>query len=169
MNTENKKLKIGVYIDGANLFYQGKRSQTKINFKKIITWISKLNDIVYLKYFIGTPFWEPAISLSKTFNEYLEKLGYTIITKPIKKIKSSNTDIKNKCNFDVEIHDEILQDLKNIDIIYLFTGDSDFMITKKRILENNKKIKFITFKKGCSWEIRKSWHVFLDDIIDEIS
>ena len=77
-----------------------------------------------------------------------------VITKQIKKIKNINTknnlEIKNKCNFDVEIHDEILKDLNDVEIVYLFTGDSDFMITKKRILEKGKKIKFLTFKKGCS-------------------
>lgn len=42
------------------------------------------------------------------------------------------------------------------------------MRTKERVLEQNKRIKFIVYKKGCAWEIRKSWHIFLDDIRKEI-
>ena len=161
---ENKKLKVGVYIDGANIFYTSKNAGWKIDFKKFKNWIEEENEIIYIKYFIGSPSWEPAKSLSQTFNNYLIKLGYSIIGKPLKKINIANGVTKNKCNFDVEIHDEIMQDIASIDIVYLVSGDSDFMRTKSRVLANKKKIKFLVFNNGCAWEIRKSWHIFLDDI-----
>lgn len=53
-------------------------------------------------------------------------------------------------------------------MIYLATGDSDFLRTKEVILKEKKRIKFLTFKENCAWEIRQSWHIFLDDIKNEI-
>ncbi|MEK7621659.1 MAG: NYN domain-containing protein [Patescibacteria group bacterium] len=162
------KPKVGLYVDGANLFYQGRRNGWMIDYKKLLVWVRKESDIVVAKYFIGKPSWEPAKSLNQTFNSYLEKIGYSIITKPLKKIKTKGGEIKNKCNFDVEMHDEIIHDLSKLDIVYLVSGDSDFMRTKQRVLSNQKKIKFLAYKRGCSWEIRMSWHVLLDDIKAEV-
>jgi len=162
------KPKVGLYIDGANLFYQGKRNGWMVDYNKLYKWVKKESDIVVSKYFIGKPSWEPAKSLNETFNSYLEKVGYKIITKSLKKIKTKNGEIKNKCNFDVEIHDEIINDLDKLDIVYLVSGDSDFLRTKERILSKNKKIKFLSYKKGCAWEIRLSWHILLDDIKEEV-
>jgi uncharacterized LabA/DUF88 family protein len=162
------KPKVGLYIDGANLFYQGKISGFMIDYKKLYHWVAQESDIVIAKYFIGQPSWEPAKSLNEAFNKYLKKVGYSIITKPLKKLKTKDGIIKNKCNFDVEMHDEIIHDLEKLDIVYLVSGDSDFMRTKERTLSKNKKIKFLAYKKGCSWEIRLSWHILLDDIREHI-
>ncbi|OHA14683.1 MAG: hypothetical protein A2909_03255 [Candidatus Tagabacteria bacterium RIFCSPLOWO2_01_FULL_39_11] len=160
--------KLGLYINGANLFYAGKRNGFMIDYKKLHAWVSKESDIVVAKYFIGQPSWEPAKSLNKTFNKYLEKIGYTIVTKPLKKLKTKDGIVKNKCNFDVEMHDEIIHDLDKLDMVYLVSGDSDFMRTKERTLSKKKKIKFLAYKKWYSWEIRMSWHILLDDIREHI-
>ena len=114
---------------------------------------------------MGMPSWEPAKSINKALAGYYKKIGYEIVEKPIKRIKDIQ---RNKCNFDVEMHDSIIKNLPNLDIIYLASGDSDFMITKKSVIEAGKRIKFLAFKNNCAWEIKMSWHVFLDDIKEEI-
>lgn len=160
-------MKVGIYIDGANLFYQGKRSGWHLDYKKFYRWVEKENEIVVAKYFIGDPSWEPARSINKAFNTYLKRIGFTVITKPLKRLRINPGRFKNKCNFDVEIHDEIIHDLSKLDIIYLASGDSDFIRTKERVLSKGKKIKFLAYKMGCAWELRLSWHVFLDDLKEE--
>lgn len=161
-------MKIGIYIDGANLFYQGKRSGWHIDYKKFHAWASKENEIVVAKYFIGDPSWEPARSINQALNSYLKRVGFEVITKPLKRLRTKPGRFKNKCNFDVEIHDEIVHDLDKLDIVYLASGDSDFVRTKERVLSKKKRIKFLSYKQGCAWELRMSWHVFLDDIKEEI-
>lgn len=161
-------MKIGIYIDGANLFYQGKYSGWKVDYGKFYQWVAKENEIVVAKYFIGEPSWEPAMSIGRAFNSYLRRIGFTIVTKPLKKLRSRVGSVKNKCNFDVEMHDEIIHDLDKLDIVYLMSGDSDFVRTKERVLSKGKKIRFIAYKVGCAWELRMSWHLFLDDIKDEV-
>ncbi len=47
-------------------------------------------------------------------------------------------------------------------------GDSDFVRTKETTLKAGKKIKFLAYENNCAWEIRSSWHIFLDEIRDEI-
>lgn len=59
---EKHKPKVGLYIDGANLFYQGKRSGFMIDYKKLYNWVAQESDIVVAKYFIGQPSWEIRLS-----------------------------------------------------------------------------------------------------------
>jgi len=158
-----EKPKLGLYIDDSNLYYAAKNAGWKVDYKKLYRWIAQRNIIVYAKYFMGIPEWEPAKSINKVLANYYKKIGYKIIEKPLKRIKD-----KNKCNFDVEMHDEIMKDLQALDIVYLASGDSDFMRTKENILQAGKRIKFLTYKNHCSWEIRHSWHIFFDDIKDEV-
>lgn len=141
-----QKQKVGIYIDGANAFYQSKKSGWHIDYEKLFSWVNETHELVVKKYFIGTPNWEPAKTINNAFNSYLKNLGCEIITKPLKKIKTES-GYKNKCNFDVEIHDEIINDLLLIDVVYLVSGDSDFLRTKERVLKSNKKIKFLVYKK----------------------
>jgi len=158
-----EKPKLGLYIDDSNLYYGAKNAGWKVDYKKLYKWVAQTNVIVYAKYFMGIPEWEPAKSINKVLANYYKSIGYEIIEKPLKRIGG-----RNKCNFDVEIHDEIMKDLKDLDIVYLASGDSDFMRTKKNILQAGKWIKFLAFKDYCAWEIRKSWYIFFDDIKEEV-
>ena len=162
--------KLGLYVDDSNLYYRGKASGWMIDYKKLYQWVAKENNIIYAKYFMGMPGWEPARSINEAFAKYYKGVGYQIIQKPLKKIKDlqGKNGFRNKCNFDVEIHDEIIKDLANIDMVYLVSGDSDFVRTKETILKAGKKIKFLAYENNCAWEIRNSWHVFLDEIRNEI-
>jgi uncharacterized LabA/DUF88 family protein len=161
------KLRTGLYIDVANMFYQGKRNGWFLDYKKLFTWLQNDHDIIIAKYFIGEPSWNPARYVHKSFVNWMTRMGYVVITKPLKNI-TSNGKIISKCNFDVEIHDEIQQDLVCIDLVVLLSGDSDFLRTKERVIAKNKRIKFMSYKQGCSWEIRKSWHHILDNSRAEI-
>ena len=67
------------------------------------------------------------------------------------------------------MHDEILEDLPDIDIVYICSGDSDFILTKEKIIKNQKHVKFLAYENNCAWEIRHgSWFVSLDLIKNEI-
>jgi len=143
-----EKPKLGLYIDDSNLYYGAKNAGWKVDYKKLYKWVAQTNVIVYAKYFMGIPEWEPAKSINKVLANYYKSIGYEIIEKPLKRIGG-----RNKCN---------------LDIVYLASGDSDFMRTKKNILQAGKWIKFLAFKDYCAWEIRKSWHIFFDDIKEEV-
>ncbi len=139
-----------------------------MDFKKFYKWVAQENEIVYAKIFMGMPAWSPAKFINEGLKKYYESIGYSVVTKPLKKIMLLDGTYKNKCNFDVEIHDEVVNDLPRLDMVYLVSGDSDFMRTKERVLKNEKHIKFIAYKNNCSWEIMRSWHLFLEEIKDEI-
>ena len=62
-----------------------------------------------------------------------------------------------------------MTDLHDLDIVYVVSGDSDFVRTKDNILKNQKHIKFLAYENNCAWEIRTaSWFISLDSIKAEI-
>ncbi len=128
-------------------------------------------NIVHARIYMGRPRYEPQKSISEALEKYFKSIGFEVTSKDLKKIKDSSDPkgFRNKCNFDVEMHDEIMEDLNDVDIVYICSGDSDFVRTKEKILKKQKHIKFLAYEKNSAWEIRVgSWFISLDSIRTEI-
>lgn len=165
-----EKPKAGLYIDDSNLYHRGKATGWLTDYKKLYKWVSKENVIVHARIFMGIPRHEPAKSISGAMEKFFKDNGFKVTSKKLKRLKTSDSrnDVKNKCNFDIEMHDEIMKDLNDIDFVYIASGDSDFLRTKENILKEKKHIKFIAYKRNCAWEIMKSWFIALDNIRNEV-
>src|SRR3990167_236091 len=158
------KPKVGIYIDDSNLFKRGRATGWLTDYVKLHKWVAEVNEVVHARIYKGLPKYEPAKTISEALIKYWEREGFEVTGKPLKKLRDSSDPkgFKNKCNFDVEMHDEIMKDLSDLDMVYIASGDSDFMRTKDNILQQQKRIKFVAYKNNCAWEIREgSWFVSL--------
>ena len=165
------KPRVGLYIDDSNLYKRGKATGWLTDYKKLYKWVARLNTIVRARIYMGRPGYEPAKSISEALEKYFTKIGYKVTAKDLKRLRDDNSPrgFRNKCNFDVEMHDEIMNDLAELDIVYMASGDSDFVRTKENILKKQKHIKFIAYENNCAWEIRSSsWFISLDSIRSEV-
>jgi len=165
------KPKVGLYIDDANLYKRGRASGWMTDYKRLYKWVAQLNTIVHARIYKGRPKYEPAKSISEALEKYFTSIGFTVTAKDLKKLKddSSPRGFRNKCNFDVEMHDEIMEDLHDVDIVYICSGDSDFIRTKENVLKSQRHIKFLAYENNCAWEIKTaSWFISLDSIRSEI-
>jgi uncharacterized LabA/DUF88 family protein len=160
------KPKVGIYIDDSNLYKRGKATGWLCDYKKILDWVSEINEVKYARVYKGKPKFEPEKGIAEALERYYKSIGYSVTTKDLKRITDSSDPkgYRNKCNFDIEMHDEIMEDLNDLDIVYIFSGDSDFLRTKEKILQKGKRIKFIAYEKGFAWELRASWHITIDSI-----
>lgn len=141
------------------------------DYKKFYRWVAQKNTIIHARIYKGRPRYEPAKSISDALEKYFQKIGYEVTSKDLKRLKDSSAlnGYRNKCNFDVEMHDEIMNELNDLDIVYLASGDSDFIRTKDNILKKQKHIKFLAYDNNCAWEIKSaSWFISLDSIKGEI-
>ena len=164
------KPRAGIYIDDSNLFMRGKAAGWMTDYKRLYKWVSEVNTIVHARIYKGSPKYEPAKTISEALDKYFERIGYKVTSKDLKRIKDdSERGFHNKCNFDMEMHDEIMEDLSDLDIIYIASGDSDFLRTKEKVLKNQKHIKFLAYENNCAWEIKYgSWFISLDSIRKEV-
>ena len=109
------KPKAGLYIDDSNLYHCGKEAGWMVDYKKLYKWVAGLNTVVIARVYMGLPKYEPAKSFSATMKDYLEKNGFKVTAKELKKLRDPTDPkgFKNKCNFDVELHDEVMEDIKD--------------------------------------------------------
>lgn len=166
-----RKPRAGLYVDDSNLYKRGKASGWMTDYKKLYKWVAAKNTIVHARIYKGRPRYEPAKSISEALEKYFKSIGYEVTAKDLKRLRDATAPggYRNKCNFDVEMHDEIMSELDDLDIIYIASGDSDFLRTKENILKKQKHVKFLAYKNNCAWEIRcGSWFISLDSIKSEI-
>lgn len=170
------KPKVKIYIDGANMFYVQKKLGWFIDWKKIKDYLQEKWDILEIRYYTGI---KPDDEKMASFLRYLDNVGISPVTKPIKIIKISdshhlkklyNYSEMYKSNCDVEITADILLERKEFDKIILFSGDSDFQYLIKKLKDLGKKVIILSSRKTISWEIKleSSKYIYLEDIKDKI-
>lgn len=171
------KPKVKIYIDGANMFYTQMKLGWFVDWKKIKDYLKENNDILEMRYYTGVKDEDEKMA---SFLNYLDSVGITPITKPIKVIKVDDNHHSKKLykyseiyksNCDVEITTDILLERKELDEIILFTGDSDFQYLIKKLKDTGKKVIVFSSRKTISWEIKleATDYIYLEDIKDQIA
>ena len=147
------KSKVIIFIDGSNTYFAQKKSGFWLDWVKVKRFFEKQYQVLEYRYYIGI---RPYDRKMQKFIRKLKKIGFRVITKPVKIIVNENGDKVEKANFDVEITADVLINLKKIDTVIMFSGDSDFNYLCKLIHGESKKIYFFSSKKTLAWELRKT-------------
>ena len=143
--------KAKVYIDGANIFYTQKKLGWIFDWVKIRKLIESEIEVIEWRYYVGVKKDDEKIL---GYLKYLDKIGFNLSTKPLKKIKINNNEFIYKANLDVEMAVDILLDKSKYDELIIFSGDSDFQYLVKKLKDVGKKIKVISSRKTLSWELK---------------
>ena len=158
------------------MFYTQKKLGWFIDWKQTKDYLQEKWDVLELRYYTGVKSNDEKMA---SFLRYLDNVGITSITKPIKVIKVDDNHHSKKLynyseiyksNCDVEITTDILLERKGVDEIILFTGDSDFQHLIKRLKDIGKKVIIFSSRKTISWEIKleATKYIYLEDIRDRI-
>ena len=115
---------------------------------------------------MGMPFEGKARLDNERIKKELEEINFKVVTKPLKKIylNHQKEKFKYKCNFDVEIAFDITRNIKDLDLVIIVSGDSDFLEAKNFCLERGKSFMMMCFEERVAWEIRRIYHIFFEDI-----
>jgi uncharacterized LabA/DUF88 family protein len=89
------------------------------------------------------------------FLKMLEKCGYILRTKPVKKITTKDKHLEWKADFDVELSFEMDDLSKEYDTAVLLSGDSDFAYTLRRIKKKGKRVIVISTRGHIALELIK--------------
>lgn len=164
--SKTKGRRIGLFIDNANWFYPQKELGWRISFTKLRKFIQRYYTISVLKIYAGTPLTAKDLKSFQRFCSVVKTAGFTVETKPLKKIWINRTKktFVYKCNFDVEIALDVARNIDKLDIVVIGSGDSDFSEIKQFSFEHEKGFIALCFEKGVAWEIRKVYHLFLEDL-----
>lgn len=156
----HKEKALIAYLDLSNMFHWQKVLGWQFNLKDLVTTLFDFPNIKNVKIYYG--FDHRNYDKSIAFQKRIRKTGAILKTKPVKYIKQ---DMKNdipKCNFDVEITMDLLEDFESISGIVLFSGDSDFYAPLKKLKQKDKKVYIIGVRGQTSKELFKVCSKFIN-------
>jgi uncharacterized LabA/DUF88 family protein len=117
--------KIGLFIDGANLYAAARALGFDIDYKRLLDVFA--GDGILIRAFYYTALLEDQeYSPIRPLVDWLDYNGYTMVTKPAKEFTDAAGRRKIKGNMDIELAIDVLEMADNLDHVVLFSGDGDF-------------------------------------------
>ena len=159
-----KKLKALVLIDGSNTYFAQKLTGKWLDWVRVKKYLESIYKISEFRYYLS---YRPNDQRTAKFILKLKRIGFTLVTKPIKIIIDQTGARREKANFDVEITADALLSLKKYTSLILFSGDSDFLYLRNILMKNKKKVEVFSTRKTLAWELKlKVKYYFFEDIRD---
>jgi len=162
------KGKAAVFIDWANVYGWKKSLKYEVDYKSLFKYFNSLSEVADIRLYYGT---DKNIH-SRKFLEDARKLGFKVITKPVKYVLVGQIDgqklFKRKCDFDLEIGLDCFLKLDVYQTFVFLSGDGDFATLYERLIKENKQI-IVVYTSGHIgreiWEIKKGlFKVQLDQL-----
>lgn len=148
-----------VFIDWANVYGWKKSLRQEVNPRKLHAYLKGYKKIEEIRLYSGTD----KNPKSRNFIKDLKKIGYEVVTKPVKYILTGVFNgqkvYRRKCDFDMEICIDVHQLLeKGIESFIFFTGDGDFEPLYKFLIKKKKQV-IVVYASGHIgrevWNIKK--------------
>jgi uncharacterized LabA/DUF88 family protein len=117
--------RIGLFIDGANLFSTTKALDFDIDFKRLLDEFRKRGKLIRANYYTALLEHEDYNPL-RPLVDWLDYNGFSVITKPAKEYTDEGGRRRIKGDMDIELTVDMLEAATYLDHIILFSGDGDF-------------------------------------------
>ena len=126
----NSQDRIGLFIDGANLYAAARALAFDIDYKRLLDAFAEKGRLIRAFYYTAL-IEDQEYSPIRPLVDWLDYNGYTMVTKPAKEFTDSMGRRKIKGNMDIELAVDIIEMAPVLDHIVLFSGDGDF----RRLIE----------------------------------
>ncbi|MFH1536297.1 MAG: NYN domain-containing protein [Patescibacteria group bacterium] len=148
-----------VFIDWANVYGWTKSLKQEVDPQKLYRYLNTYKEIKHVYFYFGTD----KHPKSKAFLSKIKRLGYKVITKPVKYILIAEVKgekiYKRKCDFDMEACIDAHQLLQeNYESFIFFTGDGDFAPLYQLLIKKKKQVIAVYAKNHIGreiWEIKR--------------
>ena len=140
------------FIDASNIIYGTRDEGWKVDFKKLFKYLKERYDCRVIYYFAGL---DSKNIKQQNFYKLLSKIGYNLITKPVKLFTEPDGQVTRKANCDVDLTFYAMRDLPRFNKMILLSGDGDFEILLKYMVEIGKKVLILANSKRTAHEIKQ--------------
>lgn len=117
--------RIGLFIDGANLFSTTKALDFDIDFKRLLDEFRKRGRLIRANYYTALLEQEDYNPL-RPLVDWLDFNGFSVITKPAREYTDDHGRRRIKGDMDIELAVDMIAAADYLDHIILFSGDGDF-------------------------------------------
>lgn len=142
--------KTAVFIDAGNIYYSQKSLGWKVDYSKLKAFFENLCVIQGFYYYTG---FIGELRKQTKFLRKLEKIGYTVKAKEVKRIIGKQGRVVLKANLDVELAVDIIAESVNFDTLVIFSGDSDFAYVLDILKGKGKQIVVVSSRNHVSKEL----------------
>ena len=126
----NPEERIGLFIDGANLYAAARSLGFDIDYKRLREEFANKARLIRALYYTAL-IEDQEYSPIRPLVDWLDYNGYALITKPTKEFTDSMGRRKVKGDMDIEIAVDMMEMAEVLDHVVLFSGDGDF----RRVIE----------------------------------
>lgn len=117
--------RIGLFIDGSNLYAAAKALNFDIDYKRLLELFAAKGHLIRAFYYTAL-IEDQEYSPIRPLIDWLDYNGYTMVTKPTKEFTDAFGQRKIKGNMDIELAIDVMEMAEHLDHVVLFSGDGDF-------------------------------------------
>ena len=117
--------RVGLFIDGSNLYAAARSLSFDIDYKRLLNAFASKGRLIRAFYYTAL-IEDQEYSPIRPLVDWLDYNGYTMVTKPAKEFTDSTGRRKVKGNMDIELAVDIMEMAAHLDHAVLFSGDGDF-------------------------------------------
>ncbi|HIM44879.1 MAG TPA: NYN domain-containing protein [Alphaproteobacteria bacterium] len=121
----NSQDRIGLFIDGSNLYAAARALAFDIDYKRLLDAFAEKGRLIRAFYYTAL-IEDQEYSPIRPLVDWLDYNGYTMVTKPAKEFTDSMGRRKIKGNMDIELAVDMIEMAPVLDHVVLFSGDGDF-------------------------------------------
>ena len=123
----NKREKMVLLIDGANLYATAKTLGFEIDYQQLLEYFGERSNLVRAYYYTAL-IEDQEYSSIRPLIDWLDYNGYRVVTKPTKEFTDANGRRRVKGNMDIELAVDAMELCDTVDHFVLFSGDGDFRV-----------------------------------------
>ena len=135
--------KLGLFIDGTNLYSAARSLGFDIDYRKLRELFIAEGRLVRAFYYTAL-MEEQEYSPIRPLVDWLDYNGYTVVTKPTKEFTDSQGRRRMKGNMDIELAIDMLEMAQHLDHIFLFSGDGDFRRLVEAVQRRGKRVSVVS-------------------------
>lgn len=152
--------RIGLFIDGANVYAAAKRLGWNFDHRKILEHFSSYGTLYNAFYYTAIPM--PMDDKQKRFIDALTYMGYTVRTRPLREATDENGDTYRRASLDIELVTDVLTTSDRYDVAVLLTGDGDFERPAEVLRARGKRVVVACIPEMTSYELRNAADEYVD-------
>lgn len=161
------KGRVFVFVDAANILYSQQTLHWRVDYEKLKEYFGKERDLKEIYFYTGRV---GENHKQNSFIQKLEKIGYIVKAKEVKRIKVSKSNYEWKGNLDVELTIDVLGNINNFDTLILMSGDSGFAPLLDAVKARHKRVLVMSTKGHVAKELlERAKYVNLKKLKDWIS
>jgi uncharacterized LabA/DUF88 family protein len=170
----NAQERIGLFIDGSNLYAAARALGFDIDYKRLLELFTGQGRLIRAFYYTAVVE-DQEYSPIRPLVDWLDYNGYTMVTKPTKEFTDATGRRKIKGNMDIEMAIDMMEMAQHLDHVALFSGDGDFRRLVEAVQRRGVRVTVVSTVRSqppmAADELRRQADYFIElqDLQDQIA